>query len=128
MKIFAIIAIALSSTSQAADFDSRLADARAAFNTDDGWNYSMQRNSVVVNAIWACYPPESAAQQPRKNYTMVGYISQAGVLTDIKFDEPKDFYSKCLARNLVKSKWPLPPKGNWSAKGFPIEHSFRRLR
>ena len=120
--------IVYDAASQAADFGSNLADARAAFNTDDGWNYNMQLNSVFVKAIWACEPPESAAQQPRKNYTMVGYISQTGVLTDIKFDESKDFFSKCLEVHLAKSKWPQPPKGNWPARGFPIEHGFRRLR
>lgn len=128
MKYLAIIAIVLSSTSQAADFASSLAEAKAAFNTDYGWNYRMQLNSIFVNAIWACDPPESAAQQPRKNYTLVGYISQAGKLTDIQFDESIDFYSQCLTNNLSKSKWPRPPKGNWSAKGFPITHGFRRFQ
>lgn len=111
MKINAplFIAVVLAcSPAFAADFASRVAEAKQASATSDGARYDAALGPHIGTAMQSCIPPGSADPTNLGAFTLVGYVTATGALNSIAI-EPRTKVSSCFAERFGKSMLPKPP-------------------
>jgi hypothetical protein len=73
----------------------------------------------VAAAMRKCAPPGTSLTEAFQ-LQFVAYISGDGRLTNVEYS-PSNSISTCLARELGDARFPSPPAGIRSEKGFPMQ-------
>ncbi len=123
MNRILIAALLVSLPAFAADFASRVAEAKRASATKEGAQYEAALESNIVAAIQSCIPLGSTDPANLGSFTLVGDVTANGALKSVAF-EPETRVSTCFASRFSKALLPNPPKTNQAA-GYPIVIEFK---
>lgn len=93
----------------AADFDSRVAAAKAAIATRDGYAYDMALVPAIHAATLECVPPGRAKADRAQSFTTVASVDPAGRVSGVRV-RPSTPLSRCFARQLGVLNLQPPPK------------------
>ena len=118
MTRIVIAALLVCSPAFAADFASRVAEAKQAAATREGAQYDAALGPFIGAAMQACVPPGSADSKNLGSFTLVAYVTAAGALRSVAV-EPQTKVSSCFAERFVKSKLPNPPRTT-QGKVYPV--------
>lgn len=112
------IAAALAPPATAADFDTRVAAAKSAIATRDGYAYDMALVPAIHAATVKCVPPGRTAASAAHSFTTVASVDPTGRVSNVQV-RPTTPLSRCFARELGALKLQPPPR-NARSHGHPI--------
>jgi hypothetical protein len=113
-----IAALLICSSAIAADFKSRITEAKQVNATHEGAQYDAALVPYIGAAMRACIPPGSTDPANLGSFTLVGDVTTTGTLKSVAV-EPQTKVSLCFAEHFSKSILPNPPAiamGN----GYPV--------
>jgi hypothetical protein len=112
-----IIAMSITCTAIADEFQARLMAGRQALQSPAGKIYEHSLSSAIIRAIGECVPPDSPSQTG--TFSFVGYVSPLGVISSIEV-QPGTAASRCFADKFGKATLPVPPVAPRGFKAFPL--------
>jgi len=110
----------LSVGAHAADFESRVANGKAAAATPEGENYEASLGPIIGGAMQACIAIGSKEIANLGKFIVVGNVSATGSLVEVDFN-PNTAVSRCFAEKLQGQRLPKPPGTSTLSAGFPIQ-------
>lgn len=115
----ALAILLLAAAAVAGDFDHRVAEAQRASATSEGQSYDASLGPPADGAIRACVPPGTAAEADFGRFALVGYVSAAGLVSDVAV-QPSTRVSECFAAQFRQLTLPAPPASLALPSGVPI--------
>jgi len=119
-QIIFAFALSLAANASAKDFSERVAEARAAASTPAGAEYERSLGAQYGDVMRTCIPPGSSSKADVGAFSLVGYVSASGELSDVVV-EPVTPASQCFASHLRTMPLPPPPSASAATTGYPIQ-------
>jgi hypothetical protein len=113
-----LAALLVFSSAVAADFTSRITEAKQASATREGAQYDVALGSYIGAAMQACIPPGSTDPANLGSFTLVGNVTTTGTLESVAV-EPQTKVSLCFAEHFSKFILPNPP-ATTVGNGYPV--------
>ena len=111
------------SSALAADFASRITEAKQASATREGAQYDAALVPYIGAAMRACIPPGSTDPANLGSFTLVGDVTGTGTVQSVAV-EPQTKVSSCFAEHFSTSILPNPPVAT-GGNGYPIAVEMR---
>lgn len=113
------LALLLTPTGFAADFDARVARAEARIATPEGHAYDMALVPAIHAATTRCVPAGRAPARAADAFTAVASVAPDGRVGDVQV-RPQTPLSQCFARQLAATRLQPPPRHAAGSGGHPI--------
>ena len=108
----------------AANFGSRVAEAKVAAATPEGRKFEKAIGPYIGSAMQACIPVGSKEPVNLGSFGIVGRVTAHGRLVDVETN-PLSNVSRCFAEKLQELTLPTPPESGTQGSPFPIEISIQ---
>lgn len=119
MKLPVAVLALLPLAGSAAGFDARMAQARAAIATREGYAYDLALVPAIHAAMVKCVLPGRAAARRADAFTLVASVDPAGQVGNVQV-RPVTPLSLCFGRELDAMKLQPPPRRPRGAGPHPI--------